>query len=175
MPRNGAKRTNSPKNFQVDDETYRSFQSFVTEKQRSGDVKLEALYGRSLSDLKSALKKSGYKGSEKMLESLQTSIVKDIQRDFDKYSADIKEDISQSILARYLPESMLIQRGLRTDKQVQAAIKLVSNGNQFDALLARGSGQSAAASSSDMMANNNSNLKSSPTSPSDRLSKKVQW
>ena len=102
-----------------------------------------------------------------------------LSEDFDKYSADIKEDISQSILARYLPESMLIQRGLRTDKQVQAAIKLVSNGNQFDDLLARGSsvggasGGGGATSTSDMMAANSNEDTSS--SSSNRLSRKVQW
>ena len=155
-------------NFQVDDETYRSFQAFVTEKQRSGDVKLEALYGKPLSDLKSALKKSGYKGSERMLENLQTSIIKDIQRDFDRYASDIKEDISQSILARYLPESMLIERGLKSDKQVQAAVKLVSNGKQFDSLLARGSVADKA--TTDMIASS-----TLPEEDSSRLSGKVKW
>ena len=61
------------------------------------------------------------------------------KKDFDKYKKDIKEDLQQSILARYLPESMLIEKGLKTDPQVQAAIKLVSNGRQFDGLLAKGS------------------------------------
>jgi carboxyl-terminal processing protease len=154
-------------NFQIDDETYKNFQAFVTNKQRSGDVKLEALYGKPLSDLKSALKKSGYKGSEKMLENLQTSIIKDIQHDFDRYASDIKEDLSQSILARYLPESMLIERGIKSDKQVQAAIKLVSSPKQFDTLLARGSMKDKA--TSDMLA---SNL--SPLDNTQRLSGKVK-
>lgn len=158
-------------NFAVDDETYKSFQTFVMEKQKSGDVKLEALYGKPLSDLKMALKSSGYKGSEKVLENLQHSIVQDIQRDFNRYSNDIKEDISQSILARYLPESMLIERGLKTDKQVQAAIKLVSNGNQFDKLLAAGSGKdNRLASSSDMIAS-----KHLPSDTGERLSGYVKW
>lgn len=153
-------------NFQVDDETYRNFQAFVMDKQKAGDVKLEALYGKPLSDLKSALKRSGYKGSEKMLGSLQSSIIKDIQRDFDRFASDIKEDISQSILARYLPESMLVERGIKSDRQVQAAVKLVSNKKQFENLLATGSGQNSVAST-DMLAT---------TIPeTERLSGKVKW
>jgi carboxyl-terminal processing protease len=154
--------------FQIDEETYKKFQAFVTNKQRSGDVKLEALYGKPLSDLKSALKNSGYKGSEKMLESLQTSIIKDIQHDFDRYASDIKEDLSQSILARYLPESMLIERGLKSDKQVQAAINLVSSPKQFDSLLARGSMKDKA--TTDMLASNLPSLDNTQ-----RLSGKVKW
>jgi len=155
-------------NFRVDDETYRSFQNFVAEKQKSGDVKLEALYGKPLSDLKAALKKSGYKGSEKMLKNLQSTIIKDIERDFDRYSAVIKEDISQSILARYLPESMLIERGIKTDKQVQAAVKLVSNSKQFETLLAKGASKDGRAAT-EMLAS------TKPPEGSVRLSGKLKW
>ena len=51
--------------FEVDDETYKSFQAFVNEKQKNGDLALESLYGKPLQDLKKALSASGYKGSEK--------------------------------------------------------------------------------------------------------------
>jgi carboxyl-terminal processing protease len=125
-------------NFEVDEDTYKEFQAFVNQKQRSGDVKLEALYSAPLNDLKRALKQSGYRGSSKELDQLQTTIVREVQKDFDKYRNDIKEDISQSILARYLPESMLIARGVKTDRQVQEAVRLVSNPSKFDRLLSKG-------------------------------------
>jgi carboxyl-terminal processing protease len=155
-------------NFRVDDEMYRNFQAFVTDKEKQGDIKLEALYGKSLSELKTSLKRSGYKGSEKVLENLQTSIIRDIHRDFDKYSSDIKEDISVSILARYVPESHLIERGLKTDKQVQAAVKLVANGNQFDTLLAAGNTKDGKVGHDTLKAY------ASPDG-SERLSGKVKW
>ena len=125
-------------NFNVDEDTYRSFQSYVMERQKSGDLQLEAIYSKSLNDLKKMLKQSGYKGSEREVEALQASIVRDIQRDFEKYRKDIKEDIAQTILARYLPESMLIERSVKNDVQVSAAIKLLTaDGSKFDNLLAR--------------------------------------
>ena len=126
-------------NFKVDEKTYNEFQAFVSQKQKEGDIELEAIYKRPIEDLRKYLKRSGYKGSTKELESLQATIVREVQKDFDKYKADIKEDLQQSILARYLPESMLIEQGLKTDHQVQAAIKLVRNSRQFDGLLAKGS------------------------------------
>ena len=126
-------------NFQVDDETYRSFQAFVQEKQRKGEIKLDVLYSKPLEDLKKALAASGYKGPEKDVQMLQSSIVREVQRDFEKYRNDIKEDIGQNILARYLPESMLIERGIKSDRQVQAAVELLSSKNKFETILARGS------------------------------------
>ena len=88
----------------------------------------------------------------KSVEQLQARIVRDVQNDFDKYRKEIKEDISQSILARYLPESMLIERGVQKDPQVQAAVQLLASRNQFDTLLAKGSSPErlAAASSLNM-------------------------
>jgi carboxyl-terminal processing protease len=127
------------KNFDVDETTYKEFQTYVSQKQKDGDIKLEALYAGPLNDLRRSLKLSGYKGSTKELENLQASIVREVQRDFEKYRTDIKEDIAQGILARYLPESMLIERSIQTDKQVLAAVKLVRNDRQFDTLLAKGS------------------------------------
>jgi carboxyl-terminal processing protease len=128
-------------NFKVDDKTYNEFQAFVNQKHKEGDIKLDALYKGPIRDLKEVLKQSGFKASSKELDQLQASIIREVQKDFEKYKTDLKEDLEQSILARYLPESMLIEQSLKTDKQVAAAVKLVSNGRQFDSLLAKGNAQ----------------------------------
>ena len=126
-------------NFDVDEATYREFQDFVEQKRKNGDLKLESLYAGPLNDLKRALKQSGYKGSEREVESLQANIVREIKNDFEKYKQDIKEDIATSILSRYMPESMILERSLRTDQQVVAATKLLKSDSTFDKVLAKGS------------------------------------
>jgi carboxyl-terminal processing protease len=126
-------------NFDVTDDVYREFQDFVEAKRKAGDVKLESLYSGALEDLKRALKQSGYKSSEREVEQLKSLIVKEIKSDFERYKKDIKEDLAASILARYLPESLIMERGLKTDRQVQAAIRLLSNEKSFDKILAKGS------------------------------------
>lgn len=127
------------KDFRISDKTYKEFQEFVDQKRASGDIKLDGIYASALTELKRALKESGYRGSEKEVETLQASIVREIKNDFEKYKDDIKEDITNSILARYLPESMILQRGLKTDKQVSEAVKLLSNDKSFNQVLAKGS------------------------------------
>lgn len=125
--------------FDVNDSTYKEFQDFVEQKRKAGELKLESLYAGPLNDLKRALKQSGYKGSEREVEQLQANIVREVKNDFEKYKEDIKEDIATSILARYVPESIILERGLRTDKQVVAATKLLKNDNTFEKILAKGS------------------------------------
>jgi hypothetical protein len=126
-------------NFAVDDNLYREFQSYVMKQAKSGDLKLDALYSSPINDLKKSLERSGYKGSTKELEQLQASIMQDMTKDFDKYKSDIKEDVAIGILQRYLPESMLIDRSIQTDKQVLGALKIFGNQSQFNKLLARNS------------------------------------
>jgi len=123
--------------FNVDGKTYQDFQNFVMSKQKNGDIKLDALYSAPIEQLKKTLKQSGYSGATKEINILEASIVREMRGDFEKYSEDIKEDIGQSILARYIPDSMLRERTIKTDKQVNAAIKLVSNDKQYDKLLGR--------------------------------------
>merc|ERR1712157_456041 len=107
-----------------------------------------ALYSSGLEDLRRVLSQSGYKASEREIEILKTQIVKEVKQDFEKYKKDIKEDIATSILSRYIPESMIMERGLKTDTQVQAAIKLLGNDQSFSKILARGSNNEQASSTS---------------------------
>ena len=72
-----------------------------------------------------------------MLESLRADIIKDVKKDFKTYKTEIIEDLEQNILARYLPDSMLIERGLQSDIQVLETAKMLKDGNEFDSLLAR--------------------------------------
>lgn len=122
-------------NFEVTDDMYREFQDFVEAKRKSGDIKLESLYSSALDDLKRALKQSGYKDAGRQVEQLQSLIVKEIRNDFEKYKKDIKEDIAVSILSRYLPESFIMERGLKTDTQVLEATKLLASDRKFDKIL----------------------------------------
>eukprot|EP00586_Coscinodiscus_wailesii_P021132 CAMPEP_0172498168 /NCGR_PEP_ID=MMETSP1066-20121228/110221_1 /TAXON_ID=671091 /ORGANISM="Coscinodiscus wailesii, Strain CCMP2513" /LENGTH=787 /DNA_ID=CAMNT_0013271349 /DNA_START=208 /DNA_END=2571 /DNA_ORIENTATION=+ len=123
--------------FSVSESTYKDFVNFAMQKQKNKDIQLEAIYTPSLDRLSKILTESGYKRTEKELKTIQTSIMKEIENDFYKYRKDIKEDISQNILARYLPDSMLIERGVKSDPQVQAAIKLIRSDGKYDKLLAR--------------------------------------
>jgi len=126
-------------NLQISDDLYQQFISFCTKKQKSKEIQLDSLYSSSLDQLHQVLKQSGYKQTDRDLDSLQSSILKDLENDFIKYKKDIKEDIAQNILSRYLPESMLIERGTKEDIQVKEAVKLIKSKGQFEKLLAKDS------------------------------------
>jgi len=120
------------------EDLYQKFINFVESKQKSGDIQLEAIYKSNIDSLKESLKQSGYTGSENELDTLRSSILRDVRHDFQKYKPDIQEDIAQNILARHLPERLLVQRSIRKDIQVEKAVDLIKNKEKlFDQLLAR--------------------------------------
>mmetsp|Transcript_3013 Transcript_3013/g.4147 ORF Transcript_3013/g.4147 Transcript_3013/m.4147 type:complete len:816 (-) Transcript_3013:88-2535(-) len=124
-------------NFSVTDSLYKDFQMFVNKKYQAGDLELTAIYKGPIKELQTSLKESKYQLSQTELKSLEKDIVKEMFRDFEKHSKDIKEDIGNAILDRYLPDSMLLSRSLKTDIQMNAAIKLLKDENKFNSLLAR--------------------------------------
>jgi hypothetical protein len=124
-------------NFAVDEKLYRDFQQFVMKQVKDGELKLDTIYRGPITELKRSLERSGYTASAKELQQLQASIMQEMSKDFDKYKNDIKEDVATGILARYLPESMLIDRSIQTDKQVLGALQIIRNQSQFNKLLAR--------------------------------------
>ena len=69
-------------------------------------------------------------------------MIADTKKDFTTYKSEIKEDLEQNILARYLPDSMLIERGLKQDKQVVETAKFLKDGKEFSKILARESNTS---------------------------------
>lgn len=152
--------------FKVDDATYKDFQRFVEQRQREGDIKLEVVYESQLKELQKKLKASTFDSARRELDTLRADIIKDIKKDFSVYKvsstlltpiffapkrsslylmkciynnfqAEITEDLEQTILARYLPDSMLIERGLKSDVQVSETAKMLKDGREFDKLLAR--------------------------------------
>merc|ERR1712194_554680 len=122
--------------FEVNAATYREFQKFVEKKQSDGDIKLEILYDQQLKALQKKLKASEFDSSRRELDKLRSDIIKDVKRDFSTYKAEIIQDIEQNILARYLPDSMLIKRGLRSDDQVAKTAEMLKDGT-FDKILPR--------------------------------------
>ena len=127
-------------NFSVTDQLYREFQAYVNDKHKAGDINLTAIYAGPLKQLQRSLEESKYQISKSELKSLESDIVREMIKDFDKYAKDIKEDLSNAILDRYLPDSLLLSRSLKTDVQVNAALKLLKNTNEFNQLLARNTG-----------------------------------
>jgi ParB-like chromosome segregation protein Spo0J len=68
-----------------------------------------------------------YKEAARDLAMLKKAIIKEVDSDFDKSKQQIKEQIQEAILARYLPESLLRRMALEYDPQVGRSSRLLRN------------------------------------------------
>lgn len=72
---------------------------------------------------------------ERELSLLRKAIQAELEEEFTKNQAQISEQIKESILARYVPESALRRKSLDNDPQVKKAVETLKNKNEYYALL----------------------------------------
>jgi carboxyl-terminal processing protease len=129
----------SAKIFGVDNKTYKDFQSFVSREQQRGNIKLEEVFDDKhiLQQMELISKSSNQRDlSLKSTARLKEEIVKDLLKDFDASKDIIKAELELNLLARDLPDSVLLERSAKSDELVKEAVKLLlENNNSYDAIL----------------------------------------
>ena len=114
----------------VTDATYEDFKQFVKKKEKEGNFRMDLLFSGALEPLQEALTVTTYDKAGKELEGLREAVREEVMQEFVTEKKQIKEEVGQAILARYLPESVLRRLALEGDLQVKAAIEAVKEGGR---------------------------------------------
>jgi len=126
-----------PENLEVvSPKVYQDFKEFVVSRQKSGKLSVEDIYGPELKNLEAALKESGYKAADEEVINVRQLIADAMLDEFDTFSSSIKSRLEQSILSRYLPESMLLKKTLYSDNLMKEAVELAKKKSRYTSLLA---------------------------------------
>jgi carboxyl-terminal processing protease len=120
------------KSFRLNDEEYLSFIKFAKEKKYDYKTRSE----EELTNLEEAA------GKEKIAEDIKSEIailkkkLEDIKReDLIKFKADVKPFLENEIVSRYLYEKGRIDNELQQDKEIKAAMALLSDNAAFNKVL----------------------------------------
>ena len=127
---------NSNTEFVMNDSIYNEFQSFVLREQKKGNLKLDEAFDDDqhlLNGIETLLSTGLQRPG---VTKLREQIVEDLLKDF-KTCRDISEEVERNILARYLPDSELVAKGLKSDALVQEAAKILDDQKTYDHLLGR--------------------------------------
>ena len=122
----------------VDDKLYKDFQSFVVREQKNGNLKLEEIFDnkRALQQMEAISKASNNRDlSLQSLTRIKEEIVKDLLTDFDSSKVTIKRELELNLLTRDVPESVLIERGVKSDVLVTEAVKILLDNTSYDTVL----------------------------------------
>ncbi len=122
-----------PEDFKLTDADYDDFVKFVEGRKVSYETKSEKL----LEDLKKSTEKEKYYDAVKDdIADLEAKIKSDKERDLVKHKEEIKRLLELEIISRYYFSNGKVKASLQTDEDVAAAIKILNNKTEYEAILA---------------------------------------
>jgi len=122
----------SAKNFIISDETYNEFKKYVANQDFDYLTETELLLDRIS---KSAERESYLEVIQEQLDELENSIKSEKQRDIDKFKCEIEEMLRIEIIARYYYQKGKLIASLQKDKEVDEAIRILTNPDIYDSIL----------------------------------------
>lgn len=78
---------------------------------------------------------SGLPRTARAVRMARETLSRELSEDFAAHSAELRQELELAILSRYLPESQVLRLAFRSDAQLDAAAKIVSDRTKYDALL----------------------------------------
>ena len=123
---------NSPEEFQVDDEMYNDFITFLSDK----DYDYTTAAERSLKALKeSAVDEGYYDAVKEQYEALKVAIMHSKEEDLLTYRNEISEILKMEIVTRYYYQEGKIRASLSSDPDINRAIRILEEPATYQSIL----------------------------------------
>ena len=122
----------SPELFVISDETYNNFKEYIKGEDFDYLTETEALLKRIN---KSAERESYLEAIKQQLDDLEESIKEEKQGDIDKFRSEIEEMLRIEIITRYYYQKGKLLASLQNDKEVDEAIRILSQMDIYQSIL----------------------------------------
>lgn len=128
-----AKNSDIPKNFTVDDKILEDFKTFLNKNNFIGEIEGE----KELLDLEKIVKDQNY-APEVMAEiqDLKEKLKKEKESEFDQVREIIRDRLDDEISSKLWGTTEAIRRSFASDKEIQQALKVLKNQNEYKNILA---------------------------------------
>ena len=126
IKRNGSKEIDI-KNFTISERDYAEFVKLVEER----DVPYKSESRTALEKLRKALAKERNNSLDEALAAIDKGLQDDKKSNLETFRKEITEQINQNIVLRYAYAEGVIANSLRDDEEVQEAVKLLSNKEEY--------------------------------------------
>ena len=122
----------SAKEFELTDADYEEFKNKV----KGADFKYDQQSEKILNTLKEASEFEGYmKDASDEFKALENKLKHNLDRDLDYFSKDIKKMIAEEIIKRYYYQEGAIIQQLKDDKDLDEAVKVLTNPERYQQIL----------------------------------------
>ncbi len=117
--------------FTITEQDFNDFVAFMKDK----EVPYESETRTALKLIKEAAKNDRFKAIEQQIEQLETELKDDTNDNLMTYRSQIEESITSNLVLRHHYERGVIENSLNDDKEVQRAIKLLNNPEEYHRIL----------------------------------------
>jgi carboxyl-terminal processing protease len=121
-----------PKEFQLSEEEFLEFKNFVLERNFEFETASEKAFKKLVSTAK---KEKYYELSEEEFMKLEEKLSHNNMQDLETFRLEIKQILEEEGVGRYYYHSGQIEKQMKADKQLEAALKLASNPVQVQNIL----------------------------------------
>ncbi len=127
--------------FTVSDADFEAFKAYAKDKNFTYDRQSEKM----LKNLKEVAEFEGYLDSDTtVFTTLEKQFTPDIERDFDRFKAEVKKFLAAEIVKRYYYQKGELQENLKGDQVLDKALEVLSNRALYDKALSVPAGKPAA-------------------------------
>jgi carboxyl-terminal processing protease len=118
--------------FEVSDELYEDFVSFLSDREYDYTTYLE----KSLEDMKELAEQAPYYSEIKeQVEALEKRIIHNKEQDLISYQKEIRKALREEIISRYYFQEGMIQASLQNDSVIEKAMELFSAPDKMGQIL----------------------------------------
>ncbi|WP_423130252.1 S41 family peptidase [Gaoshiqia sp. Z1-71] len=125
----------SPEDFEITDEIFNEFKTFVKEKNFTYESETE----RKLKELlETAKEERYYEVAETQFEELRTRIGHELDKDMDQFKEELKEMLTDEIVSRYYYQKGAIRSSIKTDRGIEKAREILAKPSSFSSVFTPG-------------------------------------
>lgn len=118
--------------FTIDDSELESFKQYIA----GHDFKFTSSSSQALKSLRSLAKAEGLEGKALAeFQALESKLTYDMENDLDLFTDDLKRILAIEIVGRYYYQKGMVVQGLKGDKFLEEAVKLLSDQNRWRGIL----------------------------------------
>lgn len=118
--------------FAIDDNELESFKQYIA----GHDFKFTSSSSQALKSLRSLAKAEGLEGKALAeFQALESKLTYDMENDLDLFTDDLKRILAIEIVGRYYYQKGMVVQGLKGDKFLEEAVKLLSDQNRWRGIL----------------------------------------
>ncbi|WP_201301047.1 S41 family peptidase [Sunxiuqinia indica] len=125
----------SPEEFEISDEIFDDFKTFVKEQKFSYQSETEEVFSELLETAKS---EKYYDVAEEQFEALKVKIGHELNKDLESFKEEIKEMLTDEIVTRYYYQKGAIKSALKDDKGLEKAKETLKNPQAFSTVFTKG-------------------------------------